>query len=186
MEWRVRKSSLWSFGKQAMKGWSVQVPQQDNNTDCGVYVLQYVESFITVSMQHVVISLLIWWRAAWYVHTVVSEYAVEEKHHATGSISVFLNSLEVLSILLYVISRTHQRLSIPPWIWGTGFHWGLWKKSGKESNGLFLDSTTNSKLNLKNECLLEILFDIANLTPIQELSLAFEMLFWFWMMFFCI
>ncbi|XP_058255107.1 sentrin-specific protease 6 [Hemibagrus wyckioides] len=47
MEWRVRKGSLWSFGKQAMNGWSVQVPQQDNHTDCGVYVLQYVESFIT-------------------------------------------------------------------------------------------------------------------------------------------
>ncbi|XP_053538793.1 sentrin-specific protease 6 isoform X5 [Ictalurus punctatus] len=47
MEWRVRKGSLWSFGKQPMRGWSVQVPQQDNHTDCGVYVLQYVESFIT-------------------------------------------------------------------------------------------------------------------------------------------
>ncbi|KAF4083980.1 hypothetical protein AMELA_G00123540 [Ameiurus melas] len=47
MEWRVRKGSLWSFGKRPMKGWSVQVPQQDNHTDCGVYVLQYVESFIT-------------------------------------------------------------------------------------------------------------------------------------------
>ncbi|MCI4382749.1 hypothetical protein PGIGA_G00018350 [Pangasianodon gigas] len=47
MEWRVRKGSLWGFEKQAMNGWSVQVPQQDNHTDCGVYVLQYVESFIT-------------------------------------------------------------------------------------------------------------------------------------------
>ncbi|KAI5616789.1 sentrin-specific protease 6 isoform X3 [Silurus asotus] len=47
MEWRVRKGSLWSSGKRAMTGWSVQVPQQDNHTDCGVYVLQYVESFIT-------------------------------------------------------------------------------------------------------------------------------------------
>ncbi|XP_046711480.1 sentrin-specific protease 6 isoform X2 [Silurus meridionalis] len=47
MEWRVRKGSLWSSGKQTMTGWSVQVPQQDNHTDCGVYVLQYVESFIT-------------------------------------------------------------------------------------------------------------------------------------------
>lgn len=60
MEWRVRKGSLWSFGKQTMNGWSVQVPQQDNHTDCGVYVLQYVESFITVSMQHMVVSMFIW------------------------------------------------------------------------------------------------------------------------------
>lgn len=58
MEWRVRKGSLRSFGNRAMKGWSVHVPQQDNHTDCGVYVLQYVESFITVSVQHMAIALL--------------------------------------------------------------------------------------------------------------------------------
>lgn len=54
----MRKGSLCSFGKQAMNGWSVQVPQQDNHTDCGVYVLQYVESFISVSMQHIVLSFV--------------------------------------------------------------------------------------------------------------------------------
>jgi len=37
-----------SFGKEVMKGWSPLVPQQDNFTDCGIYVLQYVESFLKV------------------------------------------------------------------------------------------------------------------------------------------
>ncbi|XP_062863720.1 sentrin-specific protease 7 isoform X2 [Trichomycterus rosablanca] len=47
MEWWVKKGSVQSFGKGAMKGWSLQVPQQDNFTDCGLFLLQYVESFIT-------------------------------------------------------------------------------------------------------------------------------------------
>jgi len=37
-----------SFGKEVIKGWSPLVPQQDNFTDCGIYVLQYVESFLKV------------------------------------------------------------------------------------------------------------------------------------------
>lgn len=45
VEWEVRKASQRSFGKDAMKGSSPRVPQQDNFSDCGVYVLQYVESF---------------------------------------------------------------------------------------------------------------------------------------------
>ncbi|XP_067239647.1 sentrin-specific protease 6 isoform X1 [Chanodichthys erythropterus] len=45
VEWEVRKGSPRSFGKEVMKGSSPRVPQQDNFSDCGVYVLQYVESF---------------------------------------------------------------------------------------------------------------------------------------------
>ncbi|XDV43464.1 hypothetical protein PO909_011943, partial [Leuciscus waleckii] len=45
-EWKVKMGSQQSFGKEAMKGWSPLVPQQDNFTDCGIYVLQYVESFL--------------------------------------------------------------------------------------------------------------------------------------------
>ncbi|XP_029984460.1 sentrin-specific protease 6 isoform X2 [Sphaeramia orbicularis] len=45
VEWEVRKSTQRSFGKDVMKGSSPRVPQQDNFSDCGVYVLQYVESF---------------------------------------------------------------------------------------------------------------------------------------------
>lgn len=51
VEWEVRKGSQRSFGKEVMKGSSPRVPQQDNFSDCGVYVLQYVESFFEVSKQ---------------------------------------------------------------------------------------------------------------------------------------
>lgn len=33
------------FSKDTIKGASLKVPQQSNFTDCGLYVLQYVESF---------------------------------------------------------------------------------------------------------------------------------------------
>ncbi|XP_039520272.1 sentrin-specific protease 6 isoform X1 [Pimephales promelas] len=45
-EWKVKMGSQQSFGKEVMKGWSPLVLQQDNFTDCGIYVLQYVESFL--------------------------------------------------------------------------------------------------------------------------------------------
>ncbi|XP_024146835.1 sentrin-specific protease 6 isoform X3 [Oryzias melastigma] len=45
VEWEVRKGTQRSFSKEVMKGSSPRVPQQDNFSDCGVYVLQYVESF---------------------------------------------------------------------------------------------------------------------------------------------
>lgn len=45
VEWEVRKGAQRSFGKDVMRGSSPRVPQQDNFSDCGVYVLQYVESF---------------------------------------------------------------------------------------------------------------------------------------------
>ncbi|XP_043962953.1 sentrin-specific protease 6 [Gambusia affinis] len=45
VEWEVRKATQRGFGKEVMKGSSPRVPQQDNFSDCGVYVLQYVESF---------------------------------------------------------------------------------------------------------------------------------------------
>ncbi|XP_013887509.1 sentrin-specific protease 6 [Austrofundulus limnaeus] len=45
VEWEVRKGVARSFGKVVMRGSSPRVPQQDNFSDCGVYILQYVESF---------------------------------------------------------------------------------------------------------------------------------------------
>lgn len=37
------------FDRYNILGHSVKVPQQTNFTDCGLYVLQYVESFFTVN-----------------------------------------------------------------------------------------------------------------------------------------
>ncbi|XP_034143708.1 sentrin-specific protease 6 isoform X3 [Esox lucius] len=45
VEWEVKKGNKRGFGKDQMKGSSPRVPQQDNFSDCGVYILQYVESF---------------------------------------------------------------------------------------------------------------------------------------------
>ncbi|CAH2248940.1 sentrin-specific protease 6 isoform X2 [Pelobates cultripes] len=45
VEWEVRKGNKRSFSKDVMKGSNPRVPQQNNFSDCGVYILQYVESF---------------------------------------------------------------------------------------------------------------------------------------------
>lgn len=47
-EWKAKMCSEQSFGNGVMNGWSPLVPQQDNYTDCGIYLLQYVESFLKV------------------------------------------------------------------------------------------------------------------------------------------
>ncbi|XP_075871497.1 sentrin-specific protease 6 isoform X2 [Nelusetta ayraudi] len=62
VEWEVRKGSQCSFGKEVMKGSSPRVPQQDNFSDCGVYVLQYVESFFEnpVPSFHLPLNLSDW------------------------------------------------------------------------------------------------------------------------------
>ncbi|KAM3861129.1 sentrin-specific protease 6 [Diretmus argenteus] len=62
VEWEVRKGSQRSFGKDVMKGSSPRVPQQDNFSDCGVYILQYVESFFEnpIPSFHLPVSLGDW------------------------------------------------------------------------------------------------------------------------------
>ncbi|XP_062378897.1 sentrin-specific protease 6 isoform X1 [Sardina pilchardus] len=47
-EWRVRKGTPCSF---EVKGFSPSVPQQNNSSDCGIYLLQYVESFFESPLQ---------------------------------------------------------------------------------------------------------------------------------------
>lgn len=49
VEWEVKKGSKRSFSKDVMRGSNPKVPQQNNFSDCGVYILQYVESFFEVS-----------------------------------------------------------------------------------------------------------------------------------------
>ncbi|XP_034756112.1 sentrin-specific protease 6 isoform X1 [Etheostoma cragini] len=62
VEWEVRKGTQRSFGKDVMKGSSPRVPQQDNFSDCGVYILQYVESFFEnpIPSFHLPVSLSDW------------------------------------------------------------------------------------------------------------------------------
>ncbi|KAM4771435.1 sentrin-specific protease 6 isoform 2-T2 [Rhinophrynus dorsalis] len=51
VEWEVRKGTKRSFSKEFMKGSNPRVPQQNNFSDCGVYILQYVESFFENPIQ---------------------------------------------------------------------------------------------------------------------------------------
>ncbi|XP_069033591.1 LOW QUALITY PROTEIN: sentrin-specific protease 6 [Embiotoca jacksoni] len=62
VEWEVRKGSQRSFGKDVTRGSSPRVPQQDNFSDCGVYVLQYVESFFEnpIPSFHLPVNLSDW------------------------------------------------------------------------------------------------------------------------------
>lgn len=46
VEWEVRKGSCRSFSNESITGSLCRVPLQDNSSDCGLYLLQYVESFL--------------------------------------------------------------------------------------------------------------------------------------------
>lgn len=41
-----------TYDKSNLPGNTIKVPQQTNFTDCGLYLLQYVEQFFTVSPPH--------------------------------------------------------------------------------------------------------------------------------------
>lgn len=45
-EWKAKKRSQLSFCYGNMHGYTPRTPQQGNYSDCGVYLLQYVESFL--------------------------------------------------------------------------------------------------------------------------------------------
>ncbi|CAG07329.1 unnamed protein product [Tetraodon nigroviridis] len=44
--WEVRRGSSRDFGADQMQSSHCKVPLQDNSSDCGLYLLQYVESFL--------------------------------------------------------------------------------------------------------------------------------------------
>ena len=53
VEWEAKKQKKHGprvFDKETMQGASPLCPQQTNGSDCGVYLLQYVESFFEVSL----------------------------------------------------------------------------------------------------------------------------------------
>lgn len=49
VEWEVKRKTHREFNKTNMVDLCPKVPKQDNSSDCGVYLLQYVESFLKVS-----------------------------------------------------------------------------------------------------------------------------------------
>ena len=49
-EWKAKKGTERSFGKEVVRGANVKCPQQNNYSDCGIYLLQYVEQFFKVCL----------------------------------------------------------------------------------------------------------------------------------------
>lgn len=49
VEWEVRRGTPRLFTSDNMKSSNCRVPLQDNSSDCGLYLLQYAESFLQVT-----------------------------------------------------------------------------------------------------------------------------------------
>ncbi|KAI4883783.1 hypothetical protein NFI96_012392 [Prochilodus magdalenae] len=52
VEWEVRKGTRRVFNDDNIRGSPCRVPLQDNSSDCGLYLLQYVESFLQNPVVH--------------------------------------------------------------------------------------------------------------------------------------
>ncbi|XP_045906320.1 sentrin-specific protease 7-like isoform X3 [Micropterus dolomieu] len=52
VEWEVRRGTPRLFTSDSMRSFSCKVPQQDNSSDCGLYLLQYAESFLQNPVVH--------------------------------------------------------------------------------------------------------------------------------------
>ncbi|XP_051550809.1 sentrin-specific protease 7b isoform X1 [Myxocyprinus asiaticus] len=52
VEWEVRKETPRAFKNENISGSLCRVPLQDNSSDCGLYLLQYVESFLQNPVVH--------------------------------------------------------------------------------------------------------------------------------------
>ncbi|XP_056125693.1 sentrin-specific protease 7b isoform X2 [Rhinichthys klamathensis goyatoka] len=52
VEWEVRKGCARTFTSESLSGSLCRVPLQDNSSDCGLYLLQYVESFLQNPVVH--------------------------------------------------------------------------------------------------------------------------------------
>ncbi|KAG7315438.1 hypothetical protein KOW79_021526 [Hemibagrus wyckioides] len=52
VEWEVRRGTPRVFNNDNIKGSHCKVPLQDNSSDCGLYLLQYVESFLQNTIVH--------------------------------------------------------------------------------------------------------------------------------------
>jgi len=48
VEWEVHRGTPRLFTADSVRSCSCRVPQQDNSSDCGLYLLQYAESFLQV------------------------------------------------------------------------------------------------------------------------------------------
>ena len=92
MEWNIKKADdegARTFTKENMRGCIPKCPQQTNFSDCGVFVLQYVESFFKV---------IILWTEIQFVNIVLA-----------AVISVLGAAVDVF-LFYFVFPDTDQRL----------------------------------------------------------------------------
>uniref|UniRef100_A0A3Q2T7I2 Ubiquitin-like protease family profile domain-containing protein n=1 Tax=Fundulus heteroclitus TaxID=8078 RepID=A0A3Q2T7I2_FUNHE len=69
-EWEVRRGSSRDFGPDQLKSSHCQVPLQDNSSDCGLYLLQYVECFLKDPVVHFDLPLQL---RKWFSRQVVRQ-----------------------------------------------------------------------------------------------------------------
>ncbi len=92
----MKKGSKRSFGKDVMKGSSPRVPQQDNFSDCGVYVLQYVESFFEVRGLMGTVYLRLDWTTYSGSHRIGSERFLKTARASSYSMRSFTHIPDIL------------------------------------------------------------------------------------------
>ena len=54
---RIGKAPTRVFNKDTIKGCCPKVPQQPNFSDCGIYLLEYIEAFFEVSIVLITVEL---------------------------------------------------------------------------------------------------------------------------------
>jgi len=61
VEWDLKKARTEGskmFEKSSMKGATPGCPQQSNSSDCGIYVLHYIENFFKVGSVQVILTVI--------------------------------------------------------------------------------------------------------------------------------
>ncbi|XP_061642698.1 sentrin-specific protease 7-like isoform X2 [Phyllopteryx taeniolatus] len=77
VEWEERRGLHRLFTSISMHSYSCSVPQQDNSSDCGLYLLQYVESFFQNPVVHFDQPLLL---GRWFPRQQVRQKREEIRH----------------------------------------------------------------------------------------------------------
>ncbi|KAJ8004083.1 hypothetical protein DPEC_G00155100 [Dallia pectoralis] len=89
VEWQVRRGTPREFSVDSMKGSHCRVPLQDNSSDCGLYLLQYVESFLQNPVVHFDLPVVLerWFprQQVWRKREAIRNLVIElHSHQSTG------------------------------------------------------------------------------------------------------
>ncbi|XP_053563541.1 sentrin-specific protease 7 [Bombina bombina] len=76
VEWKVKKKTAREFSRSYMRDFYPKVPKQNNSTDCGLYLLQYVETFFQKPIETFEPPMRL---ENWFPHSVVKNKREEIK-----------------------------------------------------------------------------------------------------------